>query len=154
VRHTSEVLEEIVEKKKLKFTVPINKKITYHDPCEIGRYRDIYNPARNVFKALPGIEFVEMARNKEDAFCCGGGGAVKTMYEDHSNNVAVERIQDFIDTGAELMTSICPACELNLTHGTYGAKIEARVLDVAELIAVAAGIVDEEILDADYFPDD
>lgn len=154
VRHTSEVLEEIVEKKKLKFTVPINKKVTYHDPCEIGRYRDIYNPARNVFKALPGIEFVEMARNKEDAFCCGGGGAVKTMYEDHSNNVAVERIQDFIKTGAELMTSICPACELNLTHGTYAAKIEVRVLDVAELIAVAAGIVDEEILDADYFPDD
>ena len=154
VRHTSEVLEEIVEKKKLKFTVPINKKVTYHDPCEIGRYRNIYNPARNVFKALPGIEFVEMARNKEDAFCCGGGGAVKTMYEDHSNNVAVERIQDFIDTGAELMTSICPACELNLTHGTYAAKIEARVLDVAELIAVAAGIADEEILDADYFPDD
>ncbi len=154
VRHTSEVLEEIVEKKKLKFTVPINKKVTYHDPCEIGRYRDIYNPARNIFKALPGIEFVEMARTKEDAFCCGGGGAVKIMYEDHSNTVAVERIQDFIDTGAELMTSICPACELNLTHGTYAAKIEARVLDVAELIAVAAGIVDEEILDADYFPDD
>ena len=154
VRHTSAVLEEIVEKKKLKFTVPINKKVTYHDPCEIGRYRDIYNPARKIFEALPGIELVEMTRTKENAFCCGGGGAVKIMFEDHSNKVAEERIQDFISTGADLMTTICPACELNLTHGTYAANVEARVLDVAELMAVAAGIVDEEILDPDYFPED
>ena len=52
------------------------------------------------------------------------------------------------------MTTICPACELNLTQGTYMAKVEARVLDVAELMAVAAGIVDREILDSDYFPED
>ncbi|TFG32302.1 (Fe-S)-binding protein [Candidatus Thorarchaeota archaeon] len=154
VRHTSEVLEKIVVEKKLKFTVPINKKVTYHDPCEIGRYRDIYDPARKIFEALPGVEFVEMTRNRENAFCCGGGGAVKTMFEDHSNTVAKERIQDFILTEADLMTTICPACELNLTHGTYAANIEARVLDVAELMAVAAGLVDKEILDDDYFPND
>ena len=136
------------------YTLPINKKISYHDPCEIGRYRDIYNPARKIFEALPGVEFVEMGRNKEDAFCCGGGGAVKTMFEDHSDTVAKERIQEFSATGADLMTTICPACELNLTQGTYMAKIEARVLDVAELMAVAAGIADKEILDADYFPED
>jgi Fe-S oxidoreductase len=154
VRHTSAVLEEIVEKKKLKFKIPINKTVTYHDPCEIGRYRDIYNPARKIFEALPGIKFIEMGRNKENAFCCGGGGAVKTMYEDHSDTVAKERIQEFSATGADLMTTICPACELNLTQGTYMANIEVRVLDVAELMAVAAGIVDEEILDSDYFPED
>jgi heterodisulfide reductase subunit D len=154
VRHTSAVLEEIVEKKKLKFTVPINKKVTYHDPCEIGRYRDIYDPARKIFEVLPGVEFVEMTRNKENAFCCGGGGAVKTMFEDYSDAVAKERIQEFSETGADLMTTICPACELNLTQGTYMANIEARVLDVAELMAVSAGIVDKEILDSDYFAED
>jgi len=154
VRHTSAVLEEIVEKKKLEFTVPINKKVTYHDPCELGRYRDIYDPARKIFKALPGVEYIEMARNKENAFCCGGGGAVKTMFEDYSDTVAKERIQEFSSTGAELMTTICPACELNLTQGTYMADIEARVLDVAELMAVSAGIIDEEILESDYFPED
>jgi len=154
VRHTSAVLEEIVEKKKLKFTVPINKKVTYHDPCELGRYRDIYDPARKIFEALPGVEYVEMARNKENAFCCGGGGAVKTMFEDYSDTVAKERIQEFSSTDAELMTTICPACELNLTQGTYMSDIEARVLDVAELMAVSAGIVDEEILESDYFPED
>lgn len=154
VRHTSEVLEEIVTEKKLEFKVPIRKKITYHDPCEIGRYRGIYEPARKVFQVLPGIELVEMYRNREEAFCCGGGGAVKLMYEDYSNQVAKERIQDYIATDAELITTICPACEMNLIHGTYAADIETRVLDVAELMAVAAGIVDPEILESDYFPED
>ncbi|MGQ4912255.1 MAG: (Fe-S)-binding protein [Candidatus Thorarchaeota archaeon] len=154
VRHTSEVLEEIVEKKRLKFTVSIDKSVSYHDPCEIGRYRDIYEPPRKVLEALPGVEFIEMRRNREEAFCCGGGGAVKTTYEDHSNVVAKARIEEFADTGAELMTTICPACELNLTHGMYAADVEARVLDVAELMAVAAGIADKEILDSDYFPED
>ncbi|MFX1261172.1 MAG: (Fe-S)-binding protein [Promethearchaeota archaeon] len=154
VRHTSEVLQEIVEEKKLKFKVPIDKKVTYHDPCEIGRLRGLYDPGRTVLNALPGAELIEMRRNREEAFCCGGGGGVKIMYEDHSNKVAKERIGDFIATNADLLTTICPACEMNLTHGTYAADIEARVLDVAELVAVAAGIVDKAILDSDYFPED
>ncbi|MFW9847119.1 MAG: (Fe-S)-binding protein, partial [Candidatus Thorarchaeota archaeon] len=154
VRHSSEVLLEIVEEKKLKFKVPINKKVSYHDPCELGRLRDIYDPARKVLEALPDVEIIEMKRNREEAFCCGGGGGVKIMFEDHSNKVAEERIGDFIETNADLLTTICPACEMNLTHGTYAADIEARVLDVAELVAVAAGIVDKEILEADYFPED
>lgn len=154
VKHTSEILEEIIEKKKLKLKVPINKSVTYHDPCEIGRYRGIYEPARRVINALPGVEFVEMERNRAEAFCCGGGGAVKLMYEHHSNDVARERIEDFIRSGAELLSTVCPACEMNLTHGTYAADVHARVLDIAELIAVAAGIVDKEILEADYFAED
>jgi Fe-S oxidoreductase len=154
VRHTSEVLQEIVDSGKLEFTVHLNKKVSYHDPCEIGRYRGIYEPARKILKALPGVELIEMPRNREDAFCCGGGGGVKVMYEDYSNEVAKERIDEFIETGAEIMTTICPACEMNLTHGTYAADVEARVLDVAELMAVAAGIEDPEILESDYFPED
>ncbi|NHJ13790.1 MAG: (Fe-S)-binding protein [Candidatus Thorarchaeota archaeon] len=154
VRHTSEVLEEIVDRKKLKFTVSVNKTVSYHDPCEIGRYLGIYEPPRKVLRALPGVKLVEMSRNREEAFCCGGGGAVKTTYEDYSNKVAHERIRDFAETGAELLMTICPACEMNLTHGTYAADVEARVLDVAELMAVAAGIVSREILSPDYFPDD
>ncbi|MHA2310285.1 MAG: (Fe-S)-binding protein [Candidatus Thorarchaeota archaeon] len=154
IRHTSEVLEKIVAEKRLKFKVTIDKKVTYHDPCEIGRLRDIYNPGRKVLEALPGVQLVEMGRNREEAFCCGGGGGVKIMYEDYSNKVAAERINDFQETEADLMTTICPACEMNLTHGTYAADIEARVLDVAELVAVAAGIADKEILENDYFPED
>ncbi|MFO7837528.1 MAG: (Fe-S)-binding protein [Candidatus Thorarchaeota archaeon] len=154
VRHTSEVLEEIVNENKLKLKNEINKSVTYHDPCEIGRYRDIYEPARNALKAIPGLELVEMSRNREEAFCCGGGGAIKIMDEDASNQIAVERLEDALETGAELLTTICPACELNLTHATYLEDVHMRVLDVAELLAVSAGLEDEEILDPYYFPED
>ncbi|MFX1484581.1 MAG: (Fe-S)-binding protein, partial [Promethearchaeota archaeon] len=150
VRHTSEILEEIVDKKKLKFK-PVKKKVTYHDPCEIGRYRDIYDPPRKVLEAIPGLEFIEMSRNREHAFCCGGGGGCKIMY---SQMVADERIRDFTETNVELMTTICPACEMNLTHGMYEANLDNRVLDLAELMAVSAGIVNSEILESDYFPED
>jgi heterodisulfide reductase subunit D len=154
VRHTSEVLLEIVEKKKLKFNIPVDKKVTYHDPCEIGRYRDIYDPPRKVLEVIPGLEFFEMPRNREHAFCCGGGGGCKIMFPDYSQKVADERIRDFIETDVELMTTICPACELNLTHGMYEADLDVRVLDIAEIMAVSAGIVDPEILEPDYFPED
>ena len=153
VRHTSEVLQEIVDKKKLKFK-PVKKKVTYHDPCEIGRYRDIYEPPRKVLEAIPGLEFIEMSRIREQAFCCGGGGGCKIMYPDHSQKVSDERIRDFIGSGAELMSTICPACEMNLTHGMYEADLDIRVLDIAEIMAVSAGIVDPEILEPDYFPED
>jgi heterodisulfide reductase subunit D len=153
VRHTSEILLEIVEKKKLKFK-PIDKKVTYHDPCEIGRYRDIYDPPRKVLEAIPGLELIEMSRNREHAFCCGGGGGCKIMFPEYSQKVADERIRDFVETNAELMSTICPACEMNLTHGMYEADLDVRVLDIAEIMAVSAGIVDSEILEPDYFPED
>ena len=154
IRHTSEILQEIVDQKKLKFKTPINKKVTYHDPCEIGRYRDIYDPPRKVLEAIPGIEFIEMSRKREQAFCCGGGGGCKIMYPDHSQSVSDERIRDFVESEAELMATICPACEMNLTHGMYEADLDVRVLDIAEILAVSAGIVDSEILESDYFPED
>jgi heterodisulfide reductase subunit D len=153
VRHTSEILQEIVDQKKLNFK-PISKRVTYHDPCEIGRYRDIYDSPRRTLKAIPSLELIEMSRNREQAFCCGGGGGCKIMFPNHSQKVSDERIRDFVETNAELMTTICPACEMNLTHGMYEADLDVRVLDIAEILAVSAGIIDSEILEPDYFPED
>ncbi len=76
------------------------------------------------------------------------------MYPDHSQSVSDERIRDFVESEAELMATICPACEMNLTHGMYEADLDVRVLDIAEILAVSAGIVDSEILESDYFPED
>ncbi|MHA1907918.1 MAG: (Fe-S)-binding protein [Candidatus Thorarchaeota archaeon] len=154
VRHTSEVLEEIVVKKKLNLKNSIDLVVTYHDPCEIGRYRDIYSPPRNVLNAIPGVTFREMERIEGDAFCCGGGGGVKIMYDTHSEKVSSERLEHIQATEAEVVSTICPACEMNLTHAVYQADAPIRVLDIAELIAVSAGIADEEILDPYYIPED
>jgi heterodisulfide reductase subunit D len=154
VTHTSVVLADIVDNKKLELKNPVNKRITYHDPCEIGRYREIYEPPRKALAAIPGIELVEMSRNRENSFCCGGGGGVKLTYPDYSQKVSRERLNDVLKTEAEIISTICPACELNLTHATYEADVAIRVLDIAEIMAVSAGVAEAEILDADYFPED
>ncbi len=154
VRHTSEVLEEIAKEKKVKLKKPVKKRVTYHDPCEIGRYRDIYDPSRIALEAIPGIELREMARSRETSFCCGGGGGVKLMYPQYSEQVYRERLGDVIETESEIVATVCPACELNLTHATYDADVEVRVLDIAELMAVSAGIADMEITEPDYLPED
>jgi len=154
VLHTSEVLAEIVRGKKLDLKNPVDVVVTYHDPCEIGRYRDIYEPPREVIEAIPGIDFREVPRNREHAFCCGGGGGVKVMYEDNSQKAARRRLEDIETTEATVIATVCPACEMNLTHAVYEADAQMRVLDIAELMAVSAGIVDEEILDPYYIPED
>ncbi len=154
VRHTSEVLEEIVDEKKLKLTKPVDVVVTYHDPCEIGRYREIYEPPRRVLKSIPGLTFREMSRIRENALCCGGGGGVKLMYPENSQKVSAERLKQIKATEAEVVSTICPACEMNLTHAVYEADEAIRVLDIAELLAVSAGIVDSEILDPYYIPED
>ncbi|MHA1246586.1 MAG: (Fe-S)-binding protein [Candidatus Thorarchaeota archaeon] len=154
VRHSSEVLEDIVREKKLDLKHEVNVVLTYHDPCEIGRYHGIYEPPREVLKAVPGVELREMPRNRAEAFCCGGGGGVKLTYPEKSEKVAVARLEEALGTGASVVTTACPACELNLTHAVYAKDAEVRVLDIAEILAVSAGIVDEEILDPYYIPED
>jgi len=95
-----------------------------------------------------------MSRKEAESFCCGGGGGVKLMYPYYSQAVSRERLNDVLATGSEIVSTICPACEMNLTHATYEADSAIRVLDVAELMAVSAGLVDEEILDPYYIPED
>jgi len=154
VRHVTEVLAEIVEHDKLDLKIPIYKRLTYHDPCELGRYMGIYEPPRKVISAIPGIKFKEMRRNREQGFCCGGGGGVKITYPDQSLSVSVERLNDALEVDAEIVTTACPACELNLTHATYNGDLHIRILDLSELLAVSAGIVDSKILEWHYFPED
>jgi Fe-S oxidoreductase len=76
------------------------------------------------------------------------------MYEDNSQMAARRRLEDIEATEASIIATVCPACEMNLTHAVYEADAEMRVLDIAELMAVSAGIVDEEILDPYYIPED
>lgn len=76
------------------------------------------------------------------------------MYPEYSEKASQERLRDVMDTDVEIIATVCPACELNLTHATYNADVNIRVLDVAELMAVSAGIADMEIIQSDYLPED
>jgi Fe-S oxidoreductase len=116
----------------VQFNNHLNMKITYHDPCHIGRHMGIYEPPREVLKNIPGIELIEMPRNRQNAWCCGSGGGVRSAFKELSSFAANERIEEAKDTTAEAIVSCCPFC-LN----QFNANIEdnsIKTLDLSELI--------------------
>jgi heterodisulfide reductase subunit D len=132
VLHLPEFLLEKVNNNQLKFTHNLNMKVTYHDPCHLGRHMGIYEPPRELIKKIPGIELVEMVRTRQNAWCCGSGGGVRSAFKDLSEFAAVNRINEAKSTGAEAIISACPFCS-NQFKSNISAN-EINVLDIAELI--------------------
>jgi Fe-S oxidoreductase len=116
------------------------RKITYHDPCYIGRHNGVYSPPRELLQVLPGADFVEMPRNSERSFCCGAGGARMWMEENIGQRINVTRTTEAIDTGADQIAVGCPFCRVMLSDGLTAAidqgeaREEVEVLDVAQML--------------------
>ena len=111
--------------------------ITYHDPCYLGRGNNIYDEPRSILKRLTA-GFVEMDRNKSCALCCGAGGAQMFKEAEKGNReVFIERTEDALKTGAEIIATACPFCMTMLTDGLkYKSKEEEiKNKDIAELIS-------------------
>ena len=134
VFHTVELIEELIDKGELTFESEYKKKITYHDPCHLGRHMKFYEIPREVIKSIPGVELVEMKRNRENAWCCGAGGGVKIGYPEWAIETSKERLEEAISTGASIITSICPFCRTNLTDANNHYNLELQVLDLLEII--------------------
>ena len=107
-------------------------KITYHDPCHIGRHMGIYKPPREVLKKIPGLELLEMNRNKHNAWCCGSGGGVRSAFKDLSTFAANERIEEAKETTAEAIVSCCPFCLNQFKANIKNNEIQA--LDLSEIV--------------------
>lgn len=102
-------------------------------PRYIGAY-GVYDPPRDVLKAIPGLELVEMERNREATWCCGAGGSVREAYPEFNAWTAGERIEEAKTTGAEAIATACPGCEKNFTEAVSADGAKIRVLDVLELV--------------------
>jgi heterodisulfide reductase subunit D len=116
--------------------------ITYHDPCYLGRGNNIYDEPRSILKRLT-TDFVEMDRNKRFALCCGAGGAQMFKEAEKGNReVFIERTEDALKTGAEIIATACPFCMTMLTDGLKYNNMEEEIknLDIAELVAQALGL--------------
>ena len=137
VLHLVEYLDRLSQEGRIKFTREVPMKVTYHDPCHLGRYADIYDAPRNILRRIPGIELVEMQRSREHSWCCGAGGGVKQAYPEFSLWTAEERIKEAKDTGATALVTSCPWCEKNFKDAAreYGENFE--VYDIAEIAAQA-----------------
>jgi len=136
VLHTVEYLDRLIKEGKIKFSKNVPMKVTYHDPCHLGRHlRDdgVYEPPREVLKSIPGIEMVEMERNRENAWCCGAGAGVSQANTELALWTANERLKEARATGATALITSCPWCERNFKDAVreYGEDME--IYDIAEI---------------------
>ncbi len=139
VYHSVHYLERLINEGKIKFKGELGKKVTYHDPCDLGRALKVFEEPRDILKAIPGLEFVEMERNRLQARCCGGGGGVLASDPDLAVEMAAERVRDALAVGAEIIVSGCSACKDNLRKGARAIPKEERgkikVMDITEIVA-------------------
>ncbi|MBW1710574.1 MAG: (Fe-S)-binding protein [Deltaproteobacteria bacterium] len=137
VRHYSQVLADLMEKER-KYENNIPLKVTFHDPCYLGRHNWEYQAPRTVLQTLPGIEFKEMDRIKADALCCGGGGG--NFYTDvlggGFESPARVRVREAFETGAEVLAAACPKCVKMFEDAIKAEELEDRmqVMDLAEIV--------------------
>ena len=142
VQHISEFLAEKIEKGELKFK-EIEKKVTYQDPCRLGRHLGVYDAPRKLLESIPGIEFVEMEHSGWDSVCCGTSAF--TNCDSYSNMIRVERLSEAVATGAEALITSCPKCQTHFRCAMVDKGEEKRpmpqieVIDLVNLVANALG---------------
>jgi Fe-S oxidoreductase len=134
VLHMAHLLEELLAQDRLRLG-EFSRSVTYHDPCDLGRNSGIYEAPRNVIRSVPGLTLVEMEENRQYALCCGGGGDVAMCNQPLVEAVARRRLQQALDTGAQVLLSACQQCKRTLMTAARQEKARMQVLDVVELIA-------------------
>lgn len=140
ILHSSQYIETLIKKDKLKLK-PLNLNITYHDPCSLGRHCKIYNAPRNILKAIPDLNLIELPLNKGLARCCGGGGGLWTFNNRVSIESAYTRLkEDLIPTNVNILTTACPLCQLNFRFASRMkslSKKSIKIYDILEIIESA-----------------
>ena len=132
--HHTQLLNTLVKEGKLK-TSPhkADQKITFHDPCYLGRHNQIYAPPRELLEAS-GCDVEEMPRNQERSFCCGGGGGRMWMEETLGSRINLNRVDEAIETGAPEVAVACPFCRIMVGDGMTARQSDVEVLDVAQVL--------------------
>jgi heterodisulfide reductase subunit D len=132
VLHVSEVLAGLIDEGRLELG-PVERTITYHDPCHLARHGGVTSAPRRVLDAIPGLELVEMSRIGTNARCCGGGGGLRTGHTDRAVEVASDRQGEAMETGAGELVTCCPFCEMNLSDA-LAAGGGLPVVDLVEVV--------------------
>jgi len=140
VQHYTQFLAEAIEKERLKPTKAVEKKVTYHDPCFLGKRSGVYDEPRSVLRSIRGLELVEMRRSRENSFCCGGGaGRVWTEEATPENRPSVSRVKEALELGVEVIVTACPFCVTTLEDAVKVLDVEDKIVvrDVSELLMEA-----------------
>lgn len=141
VQHATELIEQLIDEARLDFKYPIDKKITMHDPCYLGRVNNLTGGVRKIINAIPGTEFMELPRNKENSYCCGGGGAQMWLHESPGNRISTLRVQEIQAKGCRLTATACPYClaMLGSEMKSCDESGEFEFMDVIDMAAYSTG---------------
>lgn len=134
VKHFVEYLDQLIMENKIKFRNTVHKKVTYHDPCHIGRHISpgLYDSPRHILSSIPGTELIEMKRNRENSWCCGAGAGVKQAKPDFALWTANKRLEEARATGATALVTACPWCVRNFKDAASESGADIEVYDLAE----------------------
>ncbi|MEN3037844.1 MAG: heterodisulfide reductase-related iron-sulfur binding cluster [Candidatus Kryptonium sp.] len=136
VYHHVEFLEKLLIEGRLKLAKSLDKKITYHDSCYLGRYNDIYDAPRDILASIKGVKLEEMKRTRDKGLCCGAGGARMFMEEKIGKRINIERTEEALSLNPDIIASACPFCMTMLTDGLKAkdATDKVEVKDIAEIL--------------------
>jgi len=137
VQHYTQFVAEAIEHSKLKLSKAVKKRVTYHDPCFLGKRNEIYDTPRQILESINGLELIEMKRTKENSYCCGGGaGRVWTEDATPEKRPSINRIREALKLDVEVITTACPFCITTLEDAVKVLDVEDRiaVIDILELL--------------------
>ncbi len=138
VKHYSELVSEALGDGRLELANPIEGRITFHDSCHAGRAQGLYEPPREMLKAIPGVDYVEMEHNREEGLCCG---SVLTLVGEMpvAPVLGKHRLQEAVDVGAETVVALCPCCQVQLRDSNIKNDLGLKIDDLSRIVAEAAG---------------
>jgi len=132
--HSTQFIKKLIEDGKISFNEK-RVKVTYHDPCDLGRASGVYEPPREILKAIPGVELIEMSENREECKCCGGGGNLEMVRPELSAAMAQAKIEEIKATGAEMVITSCQQCVRTIFSNARKKKIPINVMDIIEFVS-------------------
>lgn len=140
VVHISQYLFQLIDEGRLEPTKEYGKKVTYHDPCYLGRHNGIYDEPREVLKRIPGLELGEMAESREDSLCCGMGGGRIWMETPMSERFSNLRLEQAIGVGAEVLATCCPYCITQFEDSRLTLK-DSEVIQIKDITEILQEVI-------------
>ncbi len=136
VSHISEYIFELINEGRLTINKEFEKKVTYHDPCYLGRHNGVYDQPRGILKKIPGLELAEMVDAREDSLCCGMGGGRVWMETEKNERFSNIRVEQAVNTGAQVLATACPYCVVALEDSRLvtNHSDDIEVKDITEIL--------------------
>jgi heterodisulfide reductase subunit D len=131
--HSTQFIKKLIDEGKISFKKKTTK-VTYHDPCDLGRGSGVYEAPREILRAIPGVELVEMKENREQCKCCGGGGDLEMVHPDLSSALAQAKIEEIKATGADMVITACQQCIRTILSTARRKKIPIAAMDITEFV--------------------